>query len=381
MTCAENRELHSALLDGELTTAERHGAEAHLSGCSECSGELERLARMLGLLHALPPTRAPIGFVDRVLAAEQPLPWYARLGRRLLQPWQVKLPIEAAAMVIVALGVVYVFQKTPELQQATRYEAPAQAPAPRESKPNAAPPASSTPPAAPTPATSAPTAVPPAPPTRAADAPVPAARPAEPPAVASRAEPPAAAEGGEREASKLESAVKERDPAGLGASRDTSTRAPSANVMMKDAAPAPAAPAPVAPSEEERAREKKATDRRDPPPGKPDAQSAPARQQLGRAAPASPAPSQLVAPDVSGRLVAGDRAAAEAALAELRNRLGVAEAFRRDAGGGTVSIEMVVPRAAYAELMRGLAGIGAWTVDREPAPDSADVRLQVLLMP
>jgi anti-sigma factor RsiW len=72
MTCAENREQHSALLDGELPAVARARVEAHLAGCAECSAELARLTRMLGMLHTLPAERAPVGFVDRVLAAARP---------------------------------------------------------------------------------------------------------------------------------------------------------------------------------------------------------------------------------------------------------------------------------------------------------------------
>ena len=130
MSCADNRLLHSALLDGELEPAERAQVEAHLATCADCTAELAALARTLGMLHALPAARAPLGFVDRVLEAARPMPWHRRLGRRLFQPLRVKLPLEAAAVVLVALGAVYVFQNTPELQQAARQEQPASAPVP-----------------------------------------------------------------------------------------------------------------------------------------------------------------------------------------------------------------------------------------------------------
>lgn len=379
MTCAENRELHSALLDGELTATERTSVEGHLAGCAECSAELERLARMVGVLHAVPDPRASLGFVDRVLAAARPVPWYTRLGRRLLQPWQVKLPLEAAAVLIVALGAVYVFQKTPELQQATRYEAPAPQPAPA---PAVSPPATPAPPVASAPAP--PSA--PASPAPSAPAPALSARTAETPPVnpaEHEAQKTQQAEGGKREA-----AMKEQDAA---RSRDaTAPGAPEAS-LLKDSAPSTAAPAPAAP-----AREKKAMERRELPAARADAakqdaarrnvQPGPADQRLGAAAPGAPAREQFVAPDASGRLVVTDRAAAESALTALRERYAVAEAFRRDAGAGAVSLELIVPRGAYTEFSRGLGEIGRWTVDREPASAEparagSHVRLQILLTP
>ncbi|HKZ04534.1 MAG TPA: zf-HC2 domain-containing protein, partial [Methylomirabilota bacterium] len=281
MTCAENRELHSALLDGELTAAERTTVEGHLAGCAECSAELERLARMLGVLHALPDARASIGFVDRVLAATRPVPWYRRLSRRLLEPWQVKLPLEAAAVAIVALGAVYVFQKTPELQQATRYEAPAprSAPAPE----TVSPPATPAPPVVSAPAPESPAAPPPAsaPTLSARTAETPLARPAEQEAQKSQQE----------ESGKREALMKERD---AGRSRDaTAPPAPGAS-PAEDSPPTTAAPKAVEP-----AREKKGLERRERPAARVDGakqdaasqnvQPGPADPRLGAAAPASPA--------------------------------------------------------------------------------------------
>jgi hypothetical protein len=84
----------------------------------------------------------------------------------------------------------------------------------------------------------------------------------------------------------------------------------------------------------------------------------------------------FVAPDASGRLTVGDRAAADRALADLGARLGVTQAFRRDEPDGA-TIEWILPREVYAEFVRGLAGIGRWAVEREPATLPARVRLQV----
>jgi Putative zinc-finger len=352
MTCAENRERLSALLDGELARDERALVEAHLASCPECSGELAHLARMLGMLHALPAERAPIGFVDRVMTAARPTPWYARLGRHLVQPWRVKIPLEVAALLVVALGAVYVFQKTPELQQAARQEAPA-------------PP----PPAAPEPA--APTRGPQPAPSSAAK---PAERKEEPGPPATAPAPPSAAPARDAtrvESPTLESAMKEEvAPPGKSGAKDAS----GAN-LMKDAA------RPAAPPEGDRAREKKAaTGRSDAPPATQEAQPEARSQRLGRVAPSAPsAARQLVAPDASGRLAVGDREAAERALADLRARLGATEALRREAADG-VLVEVLVPRTAFADFARGLHGIGHWTWDRDPTTLPEHVRLQILLV-
>jgi hypothetical protein len=360
MTCAENREQHSALLDGELPAPERALVEAHLAGCAECSAELARLARMLGMLHALPAERAPLGFVDRVLAVARPTPWYVRAWRGLTQPWRLKLPLEAGALVIVALGAVYVFQKTPELQQAARYEAPAPSSTPAPA------------PAAPLPAQESTRAKP--------SAPAPAAAP--PSSTVSR-------DANRAESSKLESApTAPAPPPAEEAAKPSGAVAPLAKESdLKDKA--------ASTREAESLGEKKKTggarmDAQAPPAASttqpaPAPQSAPTqpeprRQRLGGAAPGAPeAARAFTPPDASGRLSVGDREAAERALIELRGRLGVTEAFRRDAGDGDVVIEMIVPRGALADFTRGLDGIGRWTWDRDPSTLPPRIRLQILL--
>ena len=381
MSCADNRLLHSALLDGELSAAERAQVEAHLATCADCTAELAALARTLGMLHALPAARAPLGFVDRVLEAARPLPWHGRLGRRLFQPLRVKLPLEAAAVVLVALGAVYVFQNTPELQHAARQEQPASAPVPVA------------PPATPAPATGPAVSGTPAPP---------ASAPAEPSQPATKTDQVEQVEKKERESALSEEAQK-KQAATLERRSDSSDASPGAS-LMKDAAPAPspvvapppsvspppiaAAPPAAAPPSEgaatvappaapaPEARDKRAARSRPQAPrevegDRPEAKSG----ELSARAPQMPA-RLFVAPDTSGRLTVGDRAAAERALAELGGRLGVAQAFRREEADGAL-IEWMVPREVYPEFVRGLAGIGRWTADREPATLPPRVRLQI----
>src|SRR5262245_28653416 len=120
MTCHETRELLSDLVDGALTPDEEARVEAHLGGCADCRKEHERFRATVTLLQRMERPRAPVGFVDRVLAAARPAPWYRRWLGRLFLPISVKLPAEAAAVLLVAGLAVFVFQRTPELQNATR---------------------------------------------------------------------------------------------------------------------------------------------------------------------------------------------------------------------------------------------------------------------
>jgi hypothetical protein len=118
VTCQDARDLFSARADDALSPAEQALLQAHLATCAECEREWVRFERTVALVQAIEPAHAPAGFVDRVMAA-RPRPWYARLARGLFVPWPVKLPVEAAAIVLVAGLAVMIFQRSPELQQAS----------------------------------------------------------------------------------------------------------------------------------------------------------------------------------------------------------------------------------------------------------------------
>ena len=151
MTCHETRELLSALLDEALDSRERAEVDAHLAGCPDCRRELEGLRSTVSLLSRVEHPRAPVGFVDKVMGHVRSVPWYRRLGRQVFLPLSIKLPIEAGAMVVIAILGVYLLQRTPELKDAARPDLPTVAARPE------APPA---PPPAPIPAPSAPVPVP-----------------------------------------------------------------------------------------------------------------------------------------------------------------------------------------------------------------------------
>jgi len=124
MICPDARDLFSAHADAALSAAEQAELQAHLATCAECQREWARFEQTVALLRAIEPAHAPAGFVDRVVAA-RPRPWYARLARGLFVPWPVKLPLEAAAVVLVAGLAIMIVQRSPELQQASRLpEAP-----------------------------------------------------------------------------------------------------------------------------------------------------------------------------------------------------------------------------------------------------------------
>ena len=367
MTCHDARERLSAYLDDALAPDERRDVAAHLEGCAECRRELARLDATVALLRRVEPARAPVGFVDRVVEAARPRPWYRRAAAAIFLPFSVKLPAEATALLMVALLAVYVFERTPALQESARRLEPA-----RETPAASPPVAVAPPPAAPEalrkpareqkerePASEAERqtlkdarrdegarpggvsssspapASPPRIPAPAAPAPVQAPPAASAPPVAA---PPAAA-----------------PPAGGGSRPEPSPAAPRAT--------APPAPAPVPRAKAEAPAESRAGENRHP---SQDVAGSTASQRLEakRAAPA----------DVVARIAVRDRDAAEADLTALIGRVAGREIGRRREDEATV-VEAIVPQARYAEFTQGLSALGTWKLEADRPDLPAEVRV------
>ena len=102
MECGEVREEFSALIDGELASEQRRAVEAHLTQCSGCLRELDRIKRIDVLYRGLAPQTAPIGFeesINTILAASE------TRRRPRMRLWPRLLPVvAAAALLLVVLG-------------------------------------------------------------------------------------------------------------------------------------------------------------------------------------------------------------------------------------------------------------------------------------
>ena len=350
MTCDETRDLLSAYLDEGVDPDERSRVDAHLEGCAECRRELEALRGAVALLHRVEPVRAPVGFVDRVMVAARPRPWYRRVADAVLLPLSVKLPLEATAVVMVGLLAVYLFERSPELQQAARevdrrQEAPAPAPAkekPAELLADKAPRAAA-------PSTPAPVEGPPAGARDRADAPRsrdvdPQVAPSSPPAVA--VPPPSAAP-----------APRYASPPPVGSAPPAA--APEAKPPAKtEAAPSENVAGAVRPESESRQRALQAAE---------DSRAAGASSRPGAKKAAPPA-------DVVARVAVKDRDAAERELAALVARLGGAVTQRRREEEATV-VEAVIPQSRYAEFSESAARIGSWRVEAERVDLPAQIRV------
>jgi hypothetical protein len=412
MTCQDARELLSALLDDALSPAERHALDAHLATCAECRRELDRLRGTVALLGRVPPVHAPAGFVDRVMAEAYRPSWARRVLDALFRPLRVKLPLEAAAVLLVGVSAVYVYQRTPEVRELARQEsressrAPAvtpSAPAPPAAPRDAAEPSrfrdlASDAKRAPAEQGAAREEARPTPPAVSPPAPAPSRGPnvQEAPAAKPEVSPgrrPASPDSPESKVTpqmqaKLEKEMQDAGRADAGAAaRPPSAPGKVAQAERSVSGHAAGATAGAAPSSAE------------PAPAAPPAPASGARDRVGAvaAAPAPPVGSEADdlrstaksraaarltrAVDASGRLAVPALEPAEAALDALLHRLGATRAARRLEGvERMVLIDVVVPGARYRELLEGLGRIGRWVTEYEVTTLPPQVRVEVALI-
>jgi hypothetical protein len=405
MTCHDAREQLSALLDGALPAADRQALDAHLATCADCRRELDQLRGTVALLGRLPPVRAPAGFVDRVMVEVDRPSRLRRLLDALFRPLRTKLPLEAAAVLLIGVSALYLYQRTPEVQQLARQDT-------RESSPSSevapAPPAA--PPAggvggeepsfrdrlseakrapaerdaareearpAPRPATPLARSAPPAPTARRGNVEkAPAAKTEAGPeqGFGTRAGPPAGPPAGKEAevARRPDAGGPGSPPAGTDTYGAATEPAPSRDAAGARVATAPAEPGtPPAPAPEASGRTGGVA-------SAPSAAPAP-EGALGGArstAKSRTAARLMRAVDASGRLTVPAREPAEAALDALLRRLGGTRAARR-VEGPLVLIDVVVPGARYRELVEGLGRIGRWATDYESPSLPAEARVEV----
>ncbi len=341
VTCQDIRELFSVRVDDALSADERARLDAHLATCAECAREWLRFERTVGLLRATETARAPAGFVDRVMAA-RPRPWYRRLARVVLVPWPVKVPLEAAAIVLVAGLAVMVFQRSPELQQAARPTAPpAGVTAPSPDAPAPVGTLLSRDQTPPTPATA------PAPPSA--------------PAPASPSEPGRRGEAALAEETKLRPA----EPAPADARKEAVVE--SFRQLPESRAKSATPPDAAAKKDAE-----------------PDRGGAAARQSAPAPAPLALQKSgdvqRLTAAtaDVQARLVVADRVAAERTVRDLVTRAGGQLVSRTDDGTATV-LALAVPGDRWDDVKRDLENLGALRLEGRREDRTGLVRITLRL--
>jgi hypothetical protein len=322
----------------------------------------------------------------------------------VLVPWSVKLPLEAAAIILVAGLAVMIFQRSPELQR--EVYAPVPASAPSHPSETGAPPLDRAAPDAASPpkveerggatATTPPSATAPTPAATPAPAPAPAPFTAPSGPSSTRAPikegarqdagPPAAETGKGSNAARdamvstepqRKAKLAESPPLGAASQEGAAKREPAARAesgleaateakkdvadeRTRQAAPAPAVPVPVAPHSSATAR---------------------AETQAARAMQKSAEVQRLAAvppPGSQARLPVTDPVAAERTVRDLVARAS-GQVTARVEDGAAIILSLAVPPDRWDELKRSLENLGALRLEPRPEEGARFVRLTLRL--
>jgi hypothetical protein len=111
MKCGDIKERLPAYVEGELPPGEAGDVKSHLDSCPACSRELEDIEKSMAMVRNLPEVEPPPFFARKIMAQvrAESAPKKGLL-ERLFFPLHVKLPLEAAAAVLVALIAVQVYR-------------------------------------------------------------------------------------------------------------------------------------------------------------------------------------------------------------------------------------------------------------------------------
>lgn len=139
MTCDEARAAFTELYDGALSGEPLADLSRHLDGCSACRREWAAFRRTLQSLKDLGAEDPSHGFAARVAERLEAPRWWQRAARSLVFPLPVKLPLHAAALLVLGMAGIWVSQRSPELQRAVDVSPALVAERPTQATPSAPP--------------------------------------------------------------------------------------------------------------------------------------------------------------------------------------------------------------------------------------------------
>ncbi len=110
MNCDQVQEKLSEYLENALGEEEQNGLTTHLALCTQCRADAEALRRAIRSVSSLPSVDPPPGLSTKIMAkiredAERPGLW-----RRLFPSMPMKVPLHAAAILIIGGIAVYLYQ-------------------------------------------------------------------------------------------------------------------------------------------------------------------------------------------------------------------------------------------------------------------------------
>ncbi len=111
MECGEVQKQLSAYYEASLSFAEKTIIEEHLALCPKCSQSLADLKRAIEVVQGLPEVEPPAWLTQKVMAKvrSEPAP-RRRIVEMLFHPIPIKLPLEAAGVIAIAVTTIFIFK-------------------------------------------------------------------------------------------------------------------------------------------------------------------------------------------------------------------------------------------------------------------------------
>jgi hypothetical protein len=109
LECTRVRELISEYIDETLDAEVRAAVEEHVSACMGCKEELTKVSALVDELGSLGPVKAPGDLLEKIHERMDLGYGFHRIVRKLFVPFRIKIPLEFAGAVVVAILVVAVF--------------------------------------------------------------------------------------------------------------------------------------------------------------------------------------------------------------------------------------------------------------------------------
>lgn len=112
--CHDIEDLLPLYSDGVLSDAEKQVVDDHLAGCATCRGELTYLQKTGRLVDQLPEIEEPPWFQQKIMVRVREEAEKKSFARRWFYPLRVRIPLQVAATLVVAVLAVYIYRSGDE---------------------------------------------------------------------------------------------------------------------------------------------------------------------------------------------------------------------------------------------------------------------------
>jgi hypothetical protein len=135
MDCQDIREKLSGYLDETLTPEERRSVKEHLGSCEPCRSALQDLEKTRDLLRNLEEVEPPPWMTPKIMSrVREEAERRKGIFQKFFYPLHIKVPIEALAMVFIAVIAVYVYRAVEPGIKQTGVSLPSPSPVIQEEK-------------------------------------------------------------------------------------------------------------------------------------------------------------------------------------------------------------------------------------------------------